>query len=196
VPIRDINSECPFRRQQRPVVLPFFTGKIIECLRWSYIGTSCLSIMLLWGCAARSTDANPPASGPPAQLEPIDSVTPATPVFPHGKTADKRTPHKTHKTRPSEIRQAESVAAIEPHVLIGKEPSAIEKLLGSPGDVSQKDVSLIWTYGSPDCAFQVYFYPDIKTSMFHALQYAATGHDGGKIDLAQGCIQRLLIVRK
>jgi len=196
VPTQDISSECPFHRQRQPVVLPFFTGKIKRRRHWLGIGASCLSITLLWGCAARSTDVNPPASAPPAQLEPIDSVTPATPVFSHGKTADKRTHHKTHKTRPSEIRQAEIVAAIEPHVLIGKEPSAVEKLLGSPGDVSQKDISLIWTYGSPDCAFQVYFYPDIKTSMFHALQYAATGHDGGKIDLDQGCIQRLLIVRK
>ena len=86
--------------------------------------------------------------------------------------------------------------AIEPSMLIGKEPSAVEKLLGGPADITQKDVSLIWTSGSPDCAFQVFFYPDIKTSMFHALQYAATGRDREKIDLAQGCIQRLLIVRK
>jgi hypothetical protein len=197
VPVQDISSECPFHRQRQPVVLPSFAGRNIRRRRWLGIGASCLFMTLFWGCTARPIAADPPAaSAPPARLEPVDSVAPATPAVPHGKTADKRTPHKAHKTRPAETRQAEIIAAIEPRALIGKEPSAVEKLLGSPSDISQKDVSLIWTYGSPDCAFQVYFYPDIKTSMFHALQYAATRHDGGKIDLAQGCIQRLLIVRK
>jgi hypothetical protein len=86
--------------------------------------------------------------------------------------------------------------AVEPSTLIGKEPSAVEKLLGSPAGIAQRDVSLIWTYGATDCVFQVYFYPDIKTSMFHALQFTAETPDGRKVEVTHGCIQHLLLVRK
>lgn len=121
----------------------------------------------------------------------MDSAPQATQATASRKV-DKRWQHKSH----FRTKQAEILAAIEPSALLGKEPSAVQKLLGSPADISKRDVSLVWTYGSSDCALQVYFYPDIKTSMFHALQYAATRQDGGKIDLSQGCIQRLLIARK
>jgi hypothetical protein len=80
--------------------------------------------------------------------------------------------------------------------LIGKEPSAVEKLLGSPAGIAQRDVSLIWTYGATDCVFQVYFYPDIKTSMFHALQFTAATTDGHRVEVSHDCIQHLLLVRK
>jgi len=164
------------------------------------MATSVLSILLLLcGCTARPIAADPVPPTPPQDPEPITLAEPAAPAAPivlHGKSAHKRTPHGVRKAKPPETKPAEMVAAIEPDMLIGKEPSAVEKLLGSPADITQKDVSLIWTYGSPDCAFQVFFYPDIKTTMFHALQYAATGHDRAKIDLARECIQRLLIVRR
>jgi hypothetical protein len=196
VPVQDFSSERPFHRQRQLAVFQSFNEINVTRRNWFGVGLSCVCIMLLWGCTGRPTDAVPFPSAPPTQLQPVDSISPVATVVLHTKIADRRTPHKVHKTKPSETRQAEILAAIEPRALIGKEPSAVEKLLGSPADVSQKDVSLIWTYGSPDCAFQVYFYPDIKTSMFHALQYAATTHDGGKVDLTQGCIQRLLIARK
>jgi hypothetical protein len=133
----------------------------------------------------------PLASSPPRTLQPAYAANETIPTTLHRRPGEKRWLRKPHK-----IKQLENIAAVEPSALIGKEPSAVRKLLGSPADISEKDVSLIWTYGSPQCAFQVYFYPDIKTSMFHALQYAATTHDGGKIDLSQGCVQRLLVMRK
>jgi hypothetical protein len=133
----------------------------------------------------------PFASDPPKSLQPAYSKNQAVPAPLHKRSAEKRPLHKARK-----IKQLENIAAIEPSDLIGKEPSGVRKLLGSPADISERDVSLVWTYGSPECAFQVYFYPDIKTSMFHALQYAATKQDGGKLDLSKGCVQRLLVVRK
>jgi hypothetical protein len=133
----------------------------------------------------------PLASSPPKPLQPAYAAKQTIPA-----TLPRRVDEKHWLRKPHRIKQLENIAAIEPSALIGKEPSAVRKLLGSPADISEKDVSLIWTYGSPQCAFQVYFYPDIKTSMFHALQYAAKTHDGGKIDLSQGCVQRLLVMRK
>jgi len=201
--VQDISGERRLPAQTPPVSPPLSAGRNIRNRNWLGVETSCLSILvLLCGCTVRPTAADPVPPVPPPDPEPITSVAPgasvesATPIIFHGKSSHKRTPHRVHKAKPPETKPAEMVTAIEPSILIGKEPSAVEKLLGGPADITQKDVSLIWTYGSPDCAFQVFFYPDIKTSMFHALQYAATGHDREKIDVAQGCIQRLLIVRK
>ena len=194
MPAHDFNSECPFRRRWRPAV-PFASGaRGIKCGRRFLTGMNCFLIALFCGCTPPPVDTNAGASGPPARLQPTDpapqDVTPATL---HKRGPDKRGQHKTHDNK---ARQPDNLAAIEPSLLLGKEPSAVKKLLGDPADVSKRDVSLVWTYGSRDCAFQVYFYPDIKTSMFHALQYGATRYGGGKIDLSQGCIQRLLIMRK
>ena len=191
--VRDFSSECPFRGRLSPADLLSSAGCDIASRRWFRTATHCLSIALLCGCTPRpTTDMDPPASAPPARLQPVDPAPETTPASIPRKAADKHGQHKSH----NRTKQAEILAAVEPSALLGKEPSAVKKLLGDPADISERDVSLVWTYGSPDCAFQVYFYPDIKTSMFHALQYAATRHDGEKIELGQGCIQRLLVMRK
>lgn len=192
MPVMDFRKKCPYRRQPWPNLVSFLTaGRSRGDLRL-WLGTNCLSLILICGCTPRPQDADPPpASAPPMTLSAVEPAAPPMPASLHRRPADKKGQHKAHR-----IKSPEVVAAIEPGALIGKEPSAVEKLLGSPSDISKKDVSLVWTYGSPDCAFQVYFYPDIKTSMFHALQYVATKHDGEKIDLGQECIQRLLIARK
>jgi hypothetical protein len=150
-----------------------------------------LAVVLLCGCTLQPFDMQASPSNPPKRLQPAYSANQAVADSLHKRSVENRPPQKSRK-----IKQLENMAAIEPSALIGKEPSAVRKLLGSPADVSERDVSLVWTYGSPECAFQVYFYPDIKTSMFHALQYAATNHDGGTLDLSKACVQRLLVVRK
>ena len=112
--MQEFSSECPFHRQRQLAVLLFFNEINVTRRNWLGAGLSWLCIMLLWGCTSRPTDAAPPPSAPPAQLQPIDSISPVAPVVFHTKTADKRTPHKTRKTRPSVTRQAEIVAAISP----------------------------------------------------------------------------------
>ena len=199
MPVQDFSISCSIRRRQQHAV----SSASAECgyrssrFRSAIYG---LSITLLCGCTPQLEDMEPFASNPPKTLQ---SAYPANQTLPtplHRRAAEKRWLRKPRRIKQLEnvagIKQLESLAAIEPSALIGKEPSAVRKLLGSPADISEKDVSLVWTYGSPQCAFQVYFYPDIKTLMFHALQYAATTHDGGKIDLSQGCVQRLLVMRK
>ena len=156
------------------------------------MGIVWFSLLLLCDCTPKPADIELPASAPPARLQPIDPPDPIPQFAVPKKTSEKHGEHKSH----SRTKQIEIVAAIEPSALLGKEPSDVKKLLGDPADVSKRDVSLVWTYGSADCAFQVYFYPDLKTSMFHALQYSATTHAGEKIDLSQGCIKRLLVARK
>jgi len=192
VPVMNFRKKCPYRRQSWPKLVSFLiTRRSRRDLRL-WLGTNCLLLILICGCTPRPQDADPPpASALPMTFSAVETAAPPRPVSLHRRSADKKGQHKVHR-----IKSPELVAAVEPGTLIGKEPSAVEKLLGSPTGVSKKDVSLVWTYGSPDCAFQVYFYPDIKTSTFHALQYVASRHDGEKIDLGQECIQRLLIARK
>ena len=192
VRVQTLSTKCPFWRRHRAAFIPLSVACDIGPRRRFRAGMRCLSLVLLCGCTPKPAEVDPVASAPPARLQPMDPAPQITQSTTPRKTADKRWQHKSHFG----TRQAEILAAIEPSALLGKEPSAVQRLLGSPADISKRDVSLIWTYGSADCAFQVYFYPDIKTSMFHALQYAATRQDGEKIDLSQGCIQRLLIARK
>ena len=114
------------------------------------------------------------------------------------QTHARKEDHKAHKSgKPSErpANPPEKLAAIEPHNLIGQGPSGVAKLLGVPSSASQRDVSLIWTYSSENCAFQVYFYPDIKTSLWHAMQYTSVDKNGSALDPSQLCIQRILTER-
>ena len=188
--MRSFNEGCSIRRRQQCAALGASAARYwLGRLFWP--GTCLVSLTLLCGCATLPFDMDPSPSDPPRSLRPAYAENQAVPTSLHKRDAEKRSLHKSHK-----IKQLENIAAIEPSALIGKEPSAVRKLLGSPADISEKDVSLVWTYGSPECAFQVYFYPDIKTSMFHALQYTATRHDGGKLDLSKGCVRRLLVMRK
>jgi hypothetical protein len=87
------------------------------------------------------------------------------------------------------------VTTIAPSTLLGKEPSAIADLLGSPASVTRSDVSLVWTYNYAGCAFQLYFYPDIKTSVFHALQYSGPSGGGDNAKQSSVCARHLLMAR-
>src|SRR5436190_1489230 len=68
---------------------------------------------------------------------------------------------------PAKPEKPEKLAELDPNTLIGLDPPTIEKLLGSPTRVSKSDISLVWTFSAPSCSFQIFFYPDLKTSAFH-----------------------------
>jgi len=141
---------------------------------------------------------------PEPQPEVAEAAVPPTPIYApshasaraqtHARKEDRRT-RKSSKPSEKPAPPTERLAAIEPHNLIGQGPSGVAKLLGVPSSASQRDVSLIWTYSSENCAFQVYFYPDIKTSLWHAMQYTSVDKNGGTLDPSQLCIQRILAER-
>jgi hypothetical protein len=130
------------------------------------------------------------ASASPAPLSEVSAAAhqttkPSSPKY-------RRVERKSHRATSAPTLR---LASVDPGDLIGKGPGGVAKLLGVPISASQRDVSLIWTYGSTDCAFQVYFYPDIKTSLWHALQYASVDKNGGALNPSQLCIQRILTER-
>jgi hypothetical protein len=87
------------------------------------------------------------------------------------------------------------VASIDPNRLVGLDPSAVEKVLGAPTNVSRNDPSLVWTYVGSGCSFQIIFYPDIKTTTFHALKFVGSDSTGGRLDNSHACIRNILTAR-
>lgn len=135
------------------------------------------------GCALFNRMTSPDPKPQPAAEKPVPPPA-APPVKP------RRQVREIHETK-----EPEKLAAIDPNSLIGLDPSAVEKLLGVPARINKSDVSLVWTYASADCSLQIFFYPDIKTSYFHALKYGVSDGTGGQIEMSQNCIRRILTAR-
>lgn len=89
----------------------------------------------------------------------------------------------------------ERLAEVDPNTLIGLDPPTVEKLLGSPTRVSKSDISLVWTFSAPSCSFQIFFYPDLKTSAFHALKYGGVDGNGAQLAMSELCIRGILTAK-
>ena len=89
----------------------------------------------------------------------------------------------------------ERLAEVDPNTLIGLDPPTVEKLLGSPTRVSKSDISLVWTFSAPSCSFQIFFYPDLKTSSFHALKYGGVDGNGAQLAMSELCIRGILTAK-
>jgi hypothetical protein len=137
---------------------------------------SCAAVGNVKEWLARETNSSTGSERPTIPPQPI-----ASPPKPRPQTHEPAKPEKS-----------ERLASVEPDSLIGMEPPAIEKILGSPTRVSQSDVSLVWTYAGTGCSFQIFFYPDLKSSTFHALKYGGTDGSGGPMLTSQTCIRDIL----
>lgn len=144
------------------------------------------TVVLLSGCSYLQELRGEPA--PPAAQPVIHQPPPAVPQ--KDVTATPK-PRRPVRETVRETKEPERVASVDPKTLIGLAPAAVERLLGSPSNVSKVDPSLVWTYSGQGCSFQVFFYPDLKTASFHALKYSSTA--GEQADNA--CIRNILTVR-
>jgi hypothetical protein len=124
--------------------------------------------------------------GPPAAPQAVVAAPPPPPPVP---ARPRRVVREARETR-----EPEKVVSIDPNELIGLEPSAVERLLGTPQNVSKGDPSLVWTYSGQGCSFQIFFYPDIKTALFHALKYGTTG-TSNQADNRQNCLRNILTAK-
>ena len=96
---------------------------------------------------------------------------------------------------PVKPEKPERLAEVDPNSLIGLDPPNVEKLLGSPTRVSKSDISLVWTFSAPSCSFQIFFYPDLKTSAFHALKYGGVDGNGTQLATSELCIRGILTAK-
>lgn len=135
--------------------------------------------ILLSGCSALPHAHGTPPEKPPAATAPAAPIPVPAPVRPKRPAAK--------ETR--EAKEPERVAAIDPKTLIGLQPGAVEKILGTPSTVDKNAPSLVWTYSGGGCSFQIVFYPDLKTENYRALKYTASGEPDS------ACIRNILTVK-
>lgn len=150
----------------------------------------------LSGCAMVSDQfkSAPSAATPDPKQHVVATVLPnpkQRPKPPVADTHEHDAPADTHDHDPPPVK----TASIDPNRLVGLDPPAVEKVLGAPTNVSRSDPSLVWTYVGSGCSFQIIFYPDIKTTTFHALKFLGSDSSGGRLDNSHACIRNILTAR-
>jgi hypothetical protein len=126
-------------------------------------------------------------SPPPAIATPVTPPPPAPVQLPKPKPV-------THEA-PKPPEKPEKLAEVDPTSLIGLDPPTVEKLLGTPNKISKSEISLVWTFSAPSCSFQIFFYPDVKTSALHALKYGGVDGNGAQMATSETCIRGILTAK-
>jgi hypothetical protein len=86
-------------------------------------------------------------------------------------------------------------SGIQPEQLIGLSPPAVEKLIGSPAEVRDDQLSREWVYTGPGCNFRIFFYPDLNAASFHALKYGGSDNNGEMLAASNACVRGILTAR-
>lgn len=94
---------------------------------------------------------------------------------------------------PAPVRDRQS--GIQPEQLIGLSPPAVEKLIGSPAEVRDDQLSREWVYTGPGCNFRLFFYPDLNAASFHALKYGGSDNNGEMLAASNACVRGILTAR-
>jgi hypothetical protein len=134
-------------------------------------------------------------SAMPAPQQAVTAQRPAATAQPSPPVLATTPPQRLPPRDPHAPKEPEKLASIDPKSLIGLEPGAVQTLLGAPSSVHKGEPTLIWSYDRPGCSFRVIFYPDLKTTSFHALKYIGVDRNGGAIDSSQSCIRDILTAR-
>ena len=162
---------------------------------WNFAAAILVLGTTLSGCETIDGVLNPaphPIAKPsPPATQPVVARAQVTPA----KQKPKPSPHESKEPEQVAAKEPEQVAAIDPDRLIGLDPQAVEKLLGAPAAITKGDPSLVWTYAGLGCSFQIIFYPDIKTTLFHALKYMDVSDSDAKVQDSRTCVRNTLTAR-
>lgn len=129
---------------------------------------------------------------PPAIAAPVETPPPLPTQVPKPKPAVREAARPEKPDKPEKL---ERLAEVDPNTLIGLDPPTVEKVLGTPSKISKSDISLVWTFSAPNCSFQIFFYPDLKTSAFHALKYGGIDGNGAQLAMSELCIRGILTAK-
>ncbi len=88
------------------------------------------------------------------------------------------------------------VQPIAPAELVGFSFDSVLEVLRKPDMVEKNALSMVWTYAEADCTLQLYFYPDIETTVYHLLKYDLKSAKGEKLNDTGACMQPLMAMRK
>ena len=80
-------------------------------------------------------------------------------------------------------------------MLVGSNFDSVLAVLRRPDMVERNALSVVWTYSGSDCTLQLYFYPDIQTSVFRLLKYELKGTGGEKLNDGTACMQPMMALR-
>lgn len=129
---------------------------------------------------------------PPAIALPVETPPPTPTQVPKPKPVLHEAARPEKPEKPEKL---ERLAEVDPNSLIGLDPPTVEKVLGTPNKISKSDISLVWTFSAPNCSFQIFFYPDLKTSAFHALKYGGIDGNGAQLAMSELCIRGILTAK-
>lgn len=171
-----------------------------------------VSAVLLSGCAALGLNAgSPPAPAMPpavamsadmtastpevASLSPpmppeMASVEPPVPMV--QPPPPKPRPNRLPPPKPKEEAPTPGPPKIVIGDLLGSDFTAVLHVFRSPDSVNNENLSVVWTYAPPGCTLRLFFYPDIKTTVFHLLKYDFRDNSGEMLMPADACIDSIL----
>lgn len=167
--------------------------------------------VLLSGCAAlglsgsRSAATKPDSSAMPAAmtLPKVVSVSPPkppeiAPVQPPMQLTQPPTPRPRPNRQPAPKPQEEppSPTPGPPKVVIGDllgyDFTAVLHVFRSPDSVNNDNLSVVWTYAPAGCTLRLFFYPDIRTTVFHLLKYDFRNSSGEMLMPGDACMDSML----
>jgi hypothetical protein len=152
-----------------------------------------LVAITLSGCMTLGDNPTPPvepAPAPVAELAPAVVPQPAPTPAPRPKRIARET-----KPIPELRALRDKLVLIDPHSLIGMDTKGVQKLLGTPAQVRNDDLSREWVYASPGCSFRVFFYPNLNSASFRVLKYGSNGDSGELLDVSDVCVRRILTAK-
>ncbi len=143
----------------------------------------------------------PPAMMPampettPPEMPEMASVTPPIPKPLPKPPAPSRRPTPP---RPPEVAPPPPPALPPPvavNSLIGSDFAGVRQIFRPPDTVQNSNLSIVWIYSQPGCTLQLFFYPDIATTMFRLLRYDFRNAAGEVLMSGDPCMQAMLANR-
>ena len=118
-----------------------------------------------------------------SEMPPARNAMPRRPAPPRQASAQPPSPPAAPRT-------------VEPAELVGYNFDSVLAVLRQPDAVERNALSVVWTYSGSDCTLQLYFYPDIQTSVFRLLKYELKANSGEKLNEGAACMQPMMAMRK
>lgn len=154
---------------------------------WHIAIIAALGGPLLGGCTEKPDNRVLPSPAVAAADKLPQQAPKPVPASPTARAAVPRpTPHPDGTER--------KIARLTPDTLVGLTPPAIGQLLGKPAETREDAMMIRWTYTTQNCSLNVFFYPDIATGSFRALQYNVA-ETKGRAGHGHGCTNYLMMAR-
>jgi hypothetical protein len=127
----------------------------------------------------------------PSTMEPPPAAEPAMTAAPPAPVVTPRRPAPRQASVQPPVPQA-APRAVEPAALVGSNFESVLAVLRQPDTVERNALSVVWTYAGSACTLQLYFYPDIQTTVFRLLKYELKGPGGERLNDGTACMQPMM----